>query len=304
MRTWAVIWIVLSVLLLAFPVGFIAYYIIKYVKKTSSIIQKKVEEIKELDKMRTSILEESTTEGSEQEAFLSDATETVSDDDTSYQQENSVLLLEIEEDTAMSDDVAETHPVTVEIADKQRKLLEKLKYEALVAKEKGKLEEYEKKLIEWLAIDENNLDLHKLLADLYFTLGQHKKSLSLLKKIIELDPQDHKAIWQIGELYLSNGEFETAELLVEKAISMKPSNPKYHISLVEVYYNTNRKNDAIQTLEKVLKLRPASVPYLLALADLYSEIGDQESAQKYYFRVLEYEPSNVKAKQKLQNVAL
>lgn len=104
--------------------------------------------------------------------------------------------------------------------------------------------------------------------------------------------------------YLSNGEFETAELLVEKAISMKPSNPKYHISLVEVYYNTNRKNDAIQTLEKVLKLRPASVPYLLALADLYSEIGDQESAQKYYFRVLEYEPSNVKAKQKLQNVAL
>jgi tetratricopeptide (TPR) repeat protein len=294
---------VLSVLLLAFPVGFIAYYIIKYVKKTSSIIQKKVEEIKELDKMRTSILEESITEGSEQEAFLSDTTETVSED-ASYPQESSVLLLEIEEDVMVSEDALETHPVTVEIADKQRKLLEKLKYEALVAKEKGKLEEYEKKLIEWLAIDENNLDLHKLLADLYFTLGQHKKSLSLLKKIIELDPQDHKAIWQIGELYLSNGEFETAELLVEKAISMKPSNPKYHISLVEVYYNTNRKNDAIQTLEKVLKLRPASVPYLLALADLYSEIGDQESAQKYYFRVLEYEPSNVKAKQKLQNVAL
>jgi hypothetical protein len=139
---------VLSVLLLAFPVGFIAYYIIKYVKKTSSIIQKKVEEIKELDKMRTSILEESITEGSEQEAFLSDTTETVSED-ASYQQENSVLLLEIEEDAAVSDDdTLETHPVTVEIADKQRKLLEKLKYEALVAKEKGKLEEYEKKLIE------------------------------------------------------------------------------------------------------------------------------------------------------------
>lgn len=291
--------------MLAFPVGFIAYYIVKYVKKTSSIIQKKVEEIKELDKMRTSILEESTIESPTQEAFLSDTVETLSDDtSSSHQQDNSVLLLEIEEDTALSDDIIETHPVTIEIAEKQRKLLEKIKYEALVAKEKGKLEEYEKKLIEWLAIDENNLDLHKLLADLYFTLGQHKKSLSLLKKIIELDPQDHKAIWQIGELYLSNGEFETAELLVEKAISMKPSNPKYHISLVEVYYNTNRKNDAIQTLEKVLKLRPASVPYILALADLYSEIGDQESAQKYYFRVLEYEPSNVKAKQKLQNVAL
>lgn len=287
---------------MAFPIGFIAYYIIKYVKKTSSLIQKKVEEIKELDKMRTSILEESSNEASE-DAFLSDSVE-VEPDVSSSSDTNKVLLLEIEEEDATADEAPEAHPVTVEIADKQRKLLEKLKYEALVAKEKGKLEEYEKKLIEGLAIDENNLDLHKLLADLYFTLGQHKKSLSLLKKIIELDPQDHKAIWQIGELYLSNGEFETAELLVEKAISMKPSNPKYHISLVEVYYNTNRKNDAIQTLEKVLKLRPASVPYLLALADLYNEVGDQESAQKYYFRVLEYEPSNVKAKQKLQNVAL
>lgn len=65
-----------------------------------------------------------------------------------YQSENKILLLEIEEDTDTTADTTETHPVTVEIADKQRKLLEKLKYEALVAKEKGKLEEYEKKLIE------------------------------------------------------------------------------------------------------------------------------------------------------------
>ena len=196
MRTWAVIWIVLSVLLLAFPVWFIAYYIVKYVKKTSSLIQKKVEEIKELDKMRTSILEESTSIDPE-DSFLADTQESES---VNSSVQDAVLLLEIEDEQwAVSDTISE-HPVTVEIAEKQKKLLEKLKYEALVAKEKGKLEEYEKKLIEWLAIDENNLDLHKLLADLYFTLGLHKKSLSLLKKIIELDPQDHKPIWTVGEL--------------------------------------------------------------------------------------------------------
>jgi hypothetical protein len=36
---------------------------------------------------------------------------------------------------------------------------------------------------------------------LYFTLGNYKKSLPLLKKISELDPEDHKAIWQIAEIY-------------------------------------------------------------------------------------------------------
>lgn len=296
MRFGAIIWIILSVLLLSFPLGFLWYYIWKYIKKSSQIVQNKIEEIKELDKMRTTILEESRDEVMAEEWL-----------DTSSDDTNSVLMVEITDDVQdVSIDTTALigESVKTEIAEKQKKLLEKLKYDALVAKEKGKLEEYEKKLIEWLAIDENNLELHKLLADLYFTLGQHKKSLSLLKKIIELDPQDHKAIWQIGEVYLSNGEFETAELLIEKAISMKPSNPKYHISMVEVLYNTNRKVDAIQTLEKVIKLRPASVPYLLALADLYAEVEDQENAQKYYFRVLEYEPSNIKAKQKLQNLAV
>jgi len=42
-----------------------------------------------------------------------------------------------------------------------------------------------------------------MLADLYFTLGNYKKALTLLKKVIEIEPQDHKAIWQIGEIYLS-----------------------------------------------------------------------------------------------------
>ncbi len=42
-----------------------------------------------------------------------------------------------------------------------------------------------------------------MLADLYFTIGNYKKALTLLKKVIDLDPLDHRAIWQIGEVYLS-----------------------------------------------------------------------------------------------------
>ncbi|MEI7919627.1 MAG: tetratricopeptide repeat protein [bacterium] len=48
-----------------------------------------------------------------------------------------------------------------------------------------------------MAIDGEDKDLNKLLADLYFTMGTYKKALPILKKIVELDPKDHKAIWQI-----------------------------------------------------------------------------------------------------------
>ena len=187
---------------------------------------------------------------------------------------------------------------------KKRRIIEKIIYEALGFRKDGKLDEYEKKIIEWLAIDGEDKDLNKLLADLYFTMGTYKKALPILKKIVELDPKDHKAIWQIWEIYLTSSDFDVAELLIKKAIAISPTNPKYYISMVELLYNTERKHDAIIEMEKVIKLRPTNSAYILTLADLYREEGDLDSAKKYYFRVLEYEPSNEKAKKQLKELVV
>ena len=189
---------------------------------------------------------------------------------------------------------------STKIDEKTKKQLDRILVEANFLKNEGKFEEYEKKIIEGLALDPSNLELTKMLADLYFTLGSHKKALSLLKKIVERDPEDHKSLRQIGEIYFINGDNETAELLVEKAIHLKPDSPKYNLSLVEIYYNTERVNDAIACMEKIIKLRPANTNYLLTLAELYEEIKDVANAKKYYFSILEYEPSNDKAKKKLK----
>lgn len=187
---------------------------------------------------------------------------------------------------------------------KKKKLLEKIIYDALGFRKDGKLDEYEKKIIEGLAIDQEDKELNKLLADLYFAMSNYKKSLPILKKIVDMDPKDHKAIWQIGEIYLTSGDFAIAELLLQKAIGINPNNPKYYISMVELLYNTDRKHEAIVELEKVVKLRPTNSAYMLTLADLYKEVGDLDNAKKYYFRVLEYEPSNEKAKKTLKDLVI
>jgi len=57
-------------------------------------------------------------------------------------------------------------------------------------------------LVEALAIEQDNKEFTQLLADLYFTMGQYNKALLLLKKLIEQDPQNHHAVWQVGEIYL------------------------------------------------------------------------------------------------------
>jgi len=330
-RLGAILWITLSVLLLLFPVGLITYYVIRYFKKSSDFVSKKIEEIKELDSMKDTILHESQdwqkkndiqedwSDGIHRESKKekkkkhkskkSDDTTSVSSEQTKQSSSDEpsdadAIIQKLEVPTVgKPTHTPQQDQVQKDIEQRQKKLLERIRYEALLCKEKWKLDDFEKKLVEGLAIDPYNLELNQMLADLYFTLGNYKKALTLLKKIIEIEPQDHKAIWQIGEIYLSKGEFETAELLIEKAIEIKPSNPKYHISMVEIYYNTNRKDMSVEMLERVVKLRPANVPYVLALADLYLELWDKESAQRYYFRVLEYEPSNVQAKAKLQKIA-
>lgn len=186
---------------------------------------------------------------------------------------------------------------------RNKKLIDKITYESLVFKKEGRFDEYEKKIIEWLAIDPDDKELNKLLAEYYFSVWNHKKALSLLKRIIDIDPKDHKAIRQIGEIYLVWWEYDVAEILINKAISMNWDNPKYYASLVELLYNTDRKMDAIIVLEnELIKLRPGNLDYLITLAELYEEMWELQNAKKYYFRILEQDQSNEKIKRKLQKI--
>lgn len=303
------LWIVLTVILIAFPIMIIVFLVSKRTQNVFGSFYRKIKDVRILRRFKEDIIfrwkkpqpvvetsEEWTTQDTEQ---------------IHYSQEPSLLI--VQEEIDIIQNIVEApidSPIPVQediVIDKEsflknKKLMEKIVYEALVLRKEWKLDEYEKKLIEWLALDPNDKDLNRFLADYYFSLWNHKKALSLLKKIVELDPKDHKAIWQIGEIYLTSGDFETAELLIEKAIMINPANPKYYVSMVELYYNTDRKHDAIQQLEQIIKLRPTNPSYMLTLADLYLEIGDPDNAQKYYFRVLEHEPSNEKAKKKLKEL--
>ena len=55
--------------------------------------------------------------------------------------------------------------------EKNKKKLETILIEANILKNSGKFEQYEKKLIEGLAIDDESLEILKPLSELYFTLG-------------------------------------------------------------------------------------------------------------------------------------
>ena len=186
-------------------------------------------------------------------------------------------------------------------AKKQQKI-ETIKFAAIASKERGKLDQYEKKLIEWLALDPNNIEFLKLLGTHYFENLQDIKALTLLKKVVNIVPKDHKAVRQIWQIYKKQGQTDTAQLLVEKAIALKDDHPKYYITLVEIHYDNQNIQKAIQVMEKILKLRPANTDYLLTMATLYEEDKKPTLASKYFSKVLEIDPSNTHAKKWLKRV--
>mgnify|MGYP002348049993 CR=1 FL=1 len=180
--------------------------------------------------------------------------------------------------------------------------MEKLKFSALAFKEKWDIDKYEQKLIEWLSMDPLNLEFTRLLADLYFSIWTHKKALPLLKRILEQDTMDHKAIWQIWQIYFEKWDLDTSKLLIEKALKLKNDNPKYFMTMAEIFYSKEQINEAIENMEQALRLRPSNINYLLWIASLYEEICNYDEAKKYYFKVLELDPINTLAKEKLNSL--
>lgn len=281
MKELAYVWVALSALMVVIPLGWLLW---SFSQKTLNFLNKKSQTLKEnreLKEMKADLEEQ-------QDEFITNS-------------EYWSFVSPEEEDSDQN--IEHQEPITIiqsEPTEKDKKRFDTLILEANDLKNTGKFEEYERKLIEAMAIDGESLAVLKPLSDLYFTLGNYKKALSLLKKVSEQDPSDHKVIWQIGEIYFVAGYHQTAELLIEKAINLKNDNPKYYLTMVEIYYNTERYPEALAYMEKIIKLRPTNPKYLLATAELYEQMGDKDNAKKYYFNVLEYEQNNEKAKAKIR----
>ncbi len=186
--------------------------------------------------------------------------------------------------------------------EKNQKKLHEIKMSAITNRERGKAEDYEKKLIEWLALDPENHEFQERLSDLYFDQGNYVKAQSILKKIVNRDPSNHKAIWQIWQVYFKQDDLDTAKILIEKAISVKSDNPKYYISLVDILYTKGNIKEALKAMEQVLRLRPTKIDYLLWIASLHEENSEPNKARSYYSKIIELDPMQENAKVALQRM--
>lgn len=307
-------WVIITLALIALPIVYIFLKIIVAIYRRLTTVRTHIAHNDMLEQIKDTIV--TVDDGVDEELEQIDGPDGVLTDQSLKEWETESLRAwehegmtewgiesdQISSDIVASSPVQEAWPIVQadpDTAVRESLYWEKFRTDANYLKHRGKMEDYEKKLIEWLAMDPQSVEITRALADYYFASGQSKKALPLLKRVVEYHPDDHKALRQIAEMYLDAGDFETAEVLVNKACNLDHDNPKYATTMVEIYYNTWRIEDAIALMEEVVKWRPGHIGYREALAKLYEEVQDKELAQHCYYAILEIDPQHAKAKKKI-----
>lgn len=145
---------------------------------------------------------------------------------------------------------------------------------------------------EALIYDQNSSDLFLALGRDYFRVGKDETAYYLLRRVIELNPDELEALEILGRIYTDWQHYTLAEGTFQSIIQKDSTylNAYYHLGLI--YLQRNDYQRAVRMFEQIRALEPIPNPQvLLSLGDLYLDNNDAENAMSVYEQLAEQEPT-------------
>jgi TolB-like protein len=116
-----------------------------------------------------------------------------------------------------------------------------------------------------LELDENESECHRILAQVFLTKRDLKRSLWHQERALFLNPNDDRSVCAMGEILGFVGRFEEAAGWVEKAMRLNPYHPpRYWTHLARALFHLKRYDEALGALEHVRQLRADDLVYGIA----------------------------------------
>jgi tetratricopeptide (TPR) repeat protein len=184
---------------------------------------------------------------------------------------------------------------------------------------KGLIEYYQGKL----KGDPKNVEMLRLLADVYMENDQVEEAIGTYRRALELSPSDahlrlslinalktseryqeaaeeyEKLIKQspdeislyqeLGELYVQLGQPQRAKATWAEIEKLKPDDPATRLLLAEIYRKNGFKEDAIAQYEEAIRLAPGNPDYIEYLGEYHYKQGEREDALRTWRRMVEGE---------------
>ena len=125
-----------------------------------------------------------------------------------------------------------------------------------------------------LELDENESECHRILAQVFLTRGNLKKSLRHQERGLFLNPNDDRLVCAMGEILSFVGRHDEAEGWVRKAIQLNPYHPpRYWTHLGRALFHLGSFEQALTAFEQIARPRNDDQAYRVA-ASVRSGDGD------------------------------
>ncbi len=118
------------------------------------------------------------------------------------------------------------------------------------------------------------------------TQARQEEMLEVLKRVIELDPDHHRAHYYLGTMARDLGEIETAITSFKALTRIMPFDDQFHTELGELYEMQNRLEEALLSYERVVTILPEHLSARNRLGRLYLQTGDYPAAIKTFLAIL------------------
>lgn len=112
-----------------------------------------------------------------------------------------------------------------------------------------------------------------------------------LRKLVQLNPENAKAIKGLGDIYLQEQRIDVAQRLFQRAVSLEPDYAEALHGLGVTYYHSNRLDRALEYFLRAGELKAGyAAPHFYA-GQCYWRMGNAESALRQFQLATEYDPS-------------
>lgn len=160
---------------------------------------------------------------------------------------------------------------------------------------KKEYEQAEQHLLGCIKIDEHNVRVYTLLAQLYREQGDYDHAKETLEFIVQLTSSKDPYVYSdLGSIALARGDYATAQEDYLRSISLDPENYRYHLELAEVFNATGEHEKARDAAQKALTLAPNNPKILDFLIENSIMLHDKSRASEYLTKLIEVNPQNGK----------
>lgn len=135
---------------------------------------------------------------------------------------------------------------------------------------------------------------HEKRAAQYLKEGKLKEAVIELRNVVQLDPKDDAAYYQLGETYLKLKKGREAFQAFSRAVSANPENLKAQLKLGQIFLLARKPSEARKKAELVLDKAKDNPDALSLLAGVQVQEKDIDSAVGTLQKILKVDPDNFK----------